>query len=67
MDEILLIKIIEKYDYSVKEMAKKIIELENMVEHFSEKMNEQKKEIKELEENYEEPQVPTIKSKKTGG
>ena len=54
MSDIILIKIIEKYEWNILEMARELQKLENMVEHLADKMREQKEEIKELEEEVED-------------
>lgn len=50
MNDILLIKTIEKYDWNVLEMAREIQKNENMIEQLAEKLQEDKKEKRELRE-----------------
>ena len=48
MNDIMLLKIVEKYDWNVLEMAREIQKQENMIEQLAERMQEDKKEKKEL-------------------
>jgi len=58
-DDIMLIKVVEKYDWNILDMAREIQRQENMIEHLADKMQDQKKEIKELEIEEEKKNVKT--------
>jgi len=55
----MLIKVVEKYDWNILDMAREIQRQENMIEHLADKMQDQKKEIKELEIEEEKKNVKT--------
>lgn len=60
MNDLLLVKTIEKFDWNILEMAREIQKLENLVEQLADRTQEQKKELKELEKELdEEPKKPT--------
>lgn len=58
----MLIKIIEKFDWSILEMAREIQKLENLVEQLADKTQEQKKEIKILESEEKDENRSTAKT-----
>lgn len=62
MNDLMLIKIIEKFDWSILEMAREIQKLENLVEQLADKTQEQKKEIKILESEEKDENRSTAKT-----